>query len=393
MNIKLYFKKYLLPITLISISILFSFILSLTKSDKKKIDVDPYIPNIRSMTLKNEDFRSFINSEGHLKPKVIYPLVLKVSGNIKYLSDFFTNGNIFNEGDTLLMIDSTDYSIARINAKFRLEEAKLEYLRQKAISDRNNDELALFDSKISPSDLAKNKPQLEKSIALYEAARANYKKSQNDLNETILIAPFKGRIINSKLSEGQLIDQRTNLGTIYSNSEMIIKLPLSIDDLSIFKSDFSSYEEIIDIDLFTKIGDKEINLKADFGGLSGSIDNLTQKVYLTGVIKNFSDLNLIADNNIFFNSKIYGPVYNQVYVIPNRALISKNEVLIVVEEKLYKRSIEVLDRYEDFSIVSNGLKDGERLNLTNLNYFIDGMDVRIVNQWWKKQSHGLLIIL
>ena len=380
LNIKLYFKKYLLPITLISISILFSFILSLTKSDKKKIDVDPYIPNIRSMTLKNEDFRSFINSEGHLKPKVIYPLVLKVSGNIKYLSDFFTNGNIFNEGDTLLMIDSTDYSIARINAKFRLEEAKLEYLRQKAISDRNNDELAVFDSKISPSDLAKNKPQLEKSIALYEAARANYKKSQNDLNETILIAPFKGRIINSKLSEGQLIDQRTNLGTIYSNSEMIIKLPLSIDDLSIFKSDFSSYEEIIDIDLFTKIGDKEINLKADFGGLSGSIDNLTQKVYLTGVIKNFSDLNLIADNNIFFNSKIYGPVYNQVYVIPNRALISKNEVLIVVDEKLYKRSIVVLDRYEDFSIVSNGLKDGERLNLTNLNYFIDGMDVRIVNQ-------------
>ena len=380
MNIKRYFKRYLLPIILISLSIFFSFILSLTKSDKKKIDISPFIPNIHSMTLVSQEFRSYVTSEGHLKPKIIYPLMLEVSGKINYLSDFFKNGNIFNKGDTLILIDSTDYSISRINAKFKLEEAKLEYLRQKAIYERSNNELSVFDSNISPTDLAKNKPQLEKSTALYEAAKANYVKAQNDLNKTILIAPFNGRIINSNVSQGQLINPATNLGTIYSNSEMIIKLPLSIDDLSIFENNHSNYEEFIDIHLSSVIGDKEIKLKAEFGGLSGSIDNLTQKVYLTGIIKDFSGLNLVADNNIFFKSKIYGTTFKEVYIIPNEALFSNDKVYIIDDERLYSKAVTILDRYENFSIVSGGIEDGEQLNLTNLNYFIDGMKVKIVNK-------------
>ena len=47
-------------------------------------------------------------------------------------------------------------------------------------------------------------------------------------------------------------------------------------------------------------------------------------------------------------------------------------------EKIFKRKVEILKAYRDSTLVKSGLSDGEKVNLTRLEYYIDGMEVNPV---------------
>ena len=117
MNIKSYIAK-IIPLIIIGLSIIITLVLALLKSDEEKDDISVDVPNVKPLLVESVDFRIYVESAGHIKPKTIYPLRLDLPGKVVFLSTYFNDNRIFNKGDTLLRIDSTDYSIARINAKF-----------------------------------------------------------------------------------------------------------------------------------------------------------------------------------------------------------------------------------------------------------------------------------
>lgn len=369
----------IIPLTIVALSVLITIILALLKSDEKKQEIATYVPNIKALTLHAEEFRLYAESSGHIKPKTIYPLTFDLSGDIVFLSPYFNNNLIFNEGDTLLRIDSSDYSIARVNAKFKLDEAELEYLKQKAISSRTENELEEYNPSSNVSDLAKNKPQLEKAQSLLNAAKANYEKAELDLKETVFLAPFKGRIINSSANLGQNISFNMNLGTIYSIDQMLIKLPLSVEDVFLLGLDRkNNFNKDILIELISEVADSEYVVNASYMGFSGSINKLSQKIDVTALIDDFSALNLPIDNNMFFNAKIYGSALDEVFLIPNIAVHDNSYVYVIQDNKIFKRIIRVLKKYDNITVVDSGLISGEKINLTRLDYYVDGMDVNIL---------------
>ena len=371
--------KRFIPLFIITLSLLITFILALLRTDEKKVDKDQYIPNVKSYLVKSSDFRIYVESSSHISPKTIYPLNFGIYGEILFLSPFFTNESIFNKGDTLLKIDSTDYSIARINAKFKLDEAELELSRQEAIALRSESEISDFTRNSNVNDLARNKPQLERAKSLALAAKANYEKTESDLIETVFVAPFKGRIINSTARLGLNVMMGMNLGTIYSVDEMIVRLPLSIDDLDILGLNNSNkLKNDIRIQLSAKIGDSDKIIEAKYLGFSGNIDKFSQKINVTGLIENFSDLDIPVDNNVFFNAKIYGPIYENIFSIPNIAIHNDSYVYVINDGKIYKREIHLLKKYDSVSIVKSGLKDGEIINMTRMDYYLDGMKVNLL---------------
>ena len=112
MNIKSYIAK-IIPLIIIGLSIIITLVLALLKSDEEKDDISVDVPNVKPLLVESVDFRIYVESAGHIKPKTIYPLRLDLSGKVVFLSTYFNDNRIFNKGDTLLRIDSTDYSIAR----------------------------------------------------------------------------------------------------------------------------------------------------------------------------------------------------------------------------------------------------------------------------------------
>jgi len=372
-------KKFL-PFTIILSAIVISFILTLTKKDESKINFEKVIPKINAFLVKSQDFTFYINSEGHIKSKTEFQLLSEVSGEVLFLSNYFDNNLIFSKGDTLIKVDSANYSIARRNAKANLDIAVLENLQQKAIYDRSQTELGQYNNN-QVSDLAKKIPQLQSSNSLLDAAKANYEKTELDIEKTIVLAPFKGRVKKNYISKGMHIAPGMKLASIYSIEDMFVKLPLSIDDTALLglSRDKTGIigEDDISVDLEVLIGDKKYNIKGQYMGVSGSIDKMTQKIYLNAGIDNLSK-NIIIDDNLFVNAKIYGKKYKQVFLIPNEAIIKNNYVNIVRNQKIYKQKIQILKKYKDYSIINKGLKNGDIINLTRLDYYLDGMEIEVI---------------
>ena len=377
------YLKWITPLIIISLSVMVTFFLGFSREDEKKKDIKPYIPNIKTLLIESKDFNIYIESEGHLEPKIKHTLSSEVGGKILFLSNYFDNGLIFEKGDTLAIIDSSDYRIARINARFALADAKLEFLRQKALSDRSQAELDEYNMNSEINDLAKNKPQLEKAEFLFEAAKANYEKAESDIKKTIILAPFKGRIVSNQSSPGIVLPTPNSpLATIYSTDEMLVRLPISIEEIDLLglkkENNKILSESEISVNLKAFIGGKEYKILGNYIGISGSIDKMTQKIDLNISIDNFKKQNLVVDDNLFVNAKVYGKVYQNIFLIPNVAINDRGYVYIIKDKKIFKRKVEILKAYTDSTLVKSGLSDGERINLTRLEYYIDGMEVNPV---------------
>ena len=86
----------------------------------------------------------------------------------------------------------------------------------------------------------------------------------------------------------------------------------------------------------------------------------------------------LDDDNLFVNAKVYGKIYQDIFLIPNVAINDRGYVYIIKDKKIFKRKVEILKAYTDSTLVKSGLSDGERINLTRLEYYIDGMEVNPV---------------
>ena len=78
---------------------------------------------------------------------------------------------------------------------------------------------------------------------------------------------------------------------------------------------------------------------------------------------------------MFVNAEIEGLSYSVITVVPRNAV--KNDMIWVVEnQKLRRKSIEVIRLENDFAFVADGLNKNDRVLITRLSSYVDGMPVR-----------------
>ena len=370
-------KRYL-PLLIIILSVTLSIILSIIKKEEKKEIVDYFIPRIDTFKANKRNFQIYLEKEGHIVSKYEYPLISEVNGRILYLSDYFNNNLIFDKNELLVQVDSSYYSIDRRNAKALLNAAVLDNEMQSAIYQRSKIELSEYGQK-DASDLAKKIPQLNSSESKLDAAKANYEKTLLNLDKTSIRAPFRGRIKNNQASKGMVVSQGMKLATIYSVEDLVLSLPLQLDELN-FLSDFKNNDiyDNIKINISLNVGDEVYNLEGNYEGISGSVDRLTQSVTLNVSLDDLKKIGLIVDNNLFVNSRIYGKNYPDVYVLPNIAINDDYSIHIVENNRLFSKKIEIIKEYKDSTVVRfSSSKDSQLINITPLDYYIDSMKVKV----------------
>ena len=152
----------------------------------------------------------------------------------------FTSESTLGEIQILAQITSNedDYVQYEVELPFVLEvndAAVLDNKMQQAISQRSQIELNKYENR-NVNDLAKKIPQLNSSKSNLDAAKANYERSLLNLNKTSIKAPFRGRIKNTHSSKGMIIAKGTQLATIYSVDDLILKLPLQLDEVDFLNS-------------------------------------------------------------------------------------------------------------------------------------------------------------
>ena len=381
-------RKILLPILILVIGAAGSALLFASRDvvETRPPEIPP--PLVRAATVSPQQILLKVSAQGTVTPRTESTLIAQVAGQIKTVSNAFASGGFFEKGDLLLTIDPRDYEVAVAQAKVQVAQAKLLISREQEEADIARDEWARM-GKGEPSDLVLRKPQIAEAEAAYEAAKGNLARANLNLERTYIRAPYAGRVRSKSADIGQYVGPGTPLGRIYAVDYAEVRLPIPDQDLAYLNLDFGFRGETAS----TK--GPSLTLQANFAGqthtwqgeivrVEGEVDARSRMVNLVARINNPYGR---SDNEqrpplavgMFVTAEVHGKTVENVYTIPRAALRPNQNLLVITDNRLYYREIDILRADANTVIVKNGLKPNEQICLSPLDTVVDGMRVRVHN--------------
>ena len=382
--------KIILPILVIVASALAARKMILSRPPVEIRDPEVMIPAIRTIQVYPESVRLTVKAHGTVVPRTESVLAPEVSGRIIYVSDSLRSGGFFEAGELLVQLESTDYELAGVQAKSAVSQAQLRLEQERAEAA-----IALREWKSlgegEASSLLRREPQLALAEAVLESARAASEQADRNLARTEILAPFAGRVRREQVDLGQFVTIGTPLATIYAVDSAEIRLPLPDEELA-----------FVDLPLNYR-GDHQprfrprVIIRARFAGsehtwsgrivrTEGEIDPQTRVVYAIAQVENpygrGKDLTRPPlAVGMFVEAEIMGHLAKDIFQVPRAALRGKDRVAVVDEDsRLRFRQVEVLRRRNDTVLISKGLEPGERVSVATLEFVVDGMQVRVLEE-------------
>ena len=347
--------------------------------------VDP--PGVRVTEAHLETVQLSVQSQGTVRPRTESQLVPEIAGRVNWVAPSFANGGFFEAGDPLVRIDSFDYQQALIGARAQLSQARLRLAQEEAeaeVARREWEELGRGD----PRALTLREPQLEDARAAGAAAEANVDRAQRDLERADVTAPYAGRVKSKNVDIGQFVTIGAPIASIYAVDIAEIRLPLPDDQLA-----------YLDLPLSYRGGRSgcgpRVVLQTTFAGRThewhgrivrteSEIDPATRMVHVVAEVNDPYAVSADPDRpplavGMYVQAEIDGKTFEDVVVLPREALRGRNQVLVVRNDRLYFRDIEILRATTEAIYVRSGLSPGEQVAVSPIDMPTKGMRVRVTN--------------
>lgn len=362
-------------------------VLHLTQPQPEKLDLPPVVTPVEHITATLRDFPTYVKSQGTVQALTETALIPEVSGRILRVSPTFTNGGFFKEGEVLVEIDPIAYEAAVANAEASLAAARLALQQEIALSEQARTEWSEL-GRGEPSDLVLRLPQQAKARADIRAAEAMLRLAQQDLEDTRVRAPFGGRIRRKMADVGQVVSANmTTMATCYAIDSAEVSLPLSLDEITFLELPESYLGESgrrvgPRVLLTARYGSKTYQWNGVIDRTEGAIDSTTRLNYVVARVKDPYRRDPAQPGRpplkvgLFVEATIAGKVLEEVFVIPRNAMVNEDTVYVISPENtLHRRKVSVYQSNTSWVVIDDGLEDGEWVNLTPIDFFIEGMPV------------------
>jgi RND family efflux transporter MFP subunit len=301
-------------------------------------------------------------------------------------------GGIFRKGELLFAIEDVDYQLVIDLARANLAQAELELLRNENLAEvaRNEWQALNSGSDAEPNPLVVYEPQLKSARAQRDAAQANVKQAELNLQRTRVVAPFNCYVRSEQLGIGQFLNAGSPVATVAGTNHVEIVVPLPLDELvwlQVPRNGSSPGRGTLEGSLAKvelQSGGQTFHWQGAITRAMGEIDprNRMARVVVT-VADPFSrdkkSTNLLNDllPGMFVEVHLQGEEIPDVISVPRGALHDNDTVWTVDEEnKLHIRAVDILRRERDEVLVRSGLNAGEKIVLTNLSGAAEGMLLR-----------------
>ena len=374
--------KILLPLLIVVVGVAAAAVIVKARpSVERQVDAVPP-PLVRAMTVTFEDVDLDVASQGTVEPVTESTLVAQVAGQVTYVAPELADGGFFSRGRRLLSIDARDYELRVDQAEARVAQARVALEREQAEADLARQEWSELGTG-EPSSLTAREPQLAEVRAGARAAEAALEQARLDLTRTEIRAPFDGRVSRKLVDFGQFVGAGTPVAEVFSTDHAEIRLPVEEADLA-----------FLDVDLgatpaagagpsvkLTASGDRSDQVWEARIVRSGS--RFDQRTRMLDLFARVDDpLARRGDcpplpMGLFLSAEISGRTASDVVVVPRAAIRTQSRVLVVEDERLHYRDVEVLRLDGDRAILSGGLAPGEQVCLSTLEAVVDGMAVRV----------------
>ncbi len=309
-----------------------------------------------------------VSAQGEVRPRTDIDLTAQVAGQIVSTSGAFVNGGAFRKGDVLIRIEDARYRAAAAAAQTRLAREEAE----STLAQKDYDDLGGVED---PTALALRKPQLQQARAEYRAARL-------DLERTTIRAPFKGRVRERIVGEGQYVSPGAQLGRIFSTDVAEIRLPLTDDDLAKLGLPVAFVESRRNpgpaVVLSASIAGQSHEWSARIVRTDGAIDPTTRQIAAIAVVDDPYGRGASADGaplamGLFVDARIEGSQLDDAITLPRAALHGRDAVFVINEnDVIERRQVEVVSSDRDTFTVAAGLTPDERVVTSPLRGAGDG---------------------
>ncbi|PCK09924.1 MAG: efflux transporter periplasmic adaptor subunit [Alteromonadaceae bacterium] len=341
--------------------------------------------------LREEDISATISSYGIVAPLTQATLVSRVSGVIEMVSADIRDGGFFQQGQLLLTLDQADYLIELDIAKAQVAEAQSRYITELALAEEAKHDWARSGRKGDAPVLALRKPQLSAAKAALQSARAAVKRSELNLERTKIYAPYRGRVLNLHVGEGQLVSPGTALADVYATDAAEISLPIKSAELSLL--DLRALEQhgvntpsvAASKVVFRSQLTPDHEWRGELVRISGAVDAQSRQLQVVArigspFISDASTQGASLHVGEYLTAQITGRILTSTMAIPNTAIYQGRYVYVHREGKVYRRDISIGWSDSERSIVEAGLQVGEELVLTALGRVPSGTLVEVIAQ-------------
>jgi len=372
---------FLLPVFILAFAGGLSAILVMAKPEPEKKTVAELARHIRAVTAHEGRVVLSVKTQGTAEARQAIDVIPQVSGQVVFVSEKFVAGGLFNKGEVILRLDPRDYQYAVTSAQARVIESRQFLVREQAEAALAKAEWQQL-GQGAASDLTLRKPQLADAKAKLEAAQANLHVAQLALERTEIRAPFNGLLTSKNVDLGQVLSMGTKVGKLYSTDVVEIRLPMSNKDLAqVDIAGLKSGKIQLDVTLTGRFADQENHWKGKVVRTEGLIDRATRIMYLVAELRGDQTLSLKDKLPIsigqFLAAEVEGRLYENAVKLPRAVLRQNSQVLLVDKEnKLRTRKVKVVEANRDYIIISEGLKDGDIVCVSQLGIDVDGLLVQ-----------------
>lgn len=185
-------------------------------------------PSVVVVEAKAGQYQALVKGYGEALARYDISYAAEVSGRVKRIMPGFESGKLVKKGEQLAEIENTSYLQAVALAKSNLAQAELDLLEEQRTGEQ-----ALIEWKRSgvsgepSSPLVLRKPQLAAQKAVVENARYSLQKARQDLQKTVLRAPFDALVVERNIQPGSYLQAGSTVAELYSTDRVEVEIPLS----------------------------------------------------------------------------------------------------------------------------------------------------------------------
>jgi RND family efflux transporter MFP subunit len=380
-------KRVLLPLLVIVIALVLTFVLVKSRKTPKPHET-PYLgPLVEIGVLTKANRQILVSGTGSAQSRYEVSITPQVKGRVSELSPQMVAGGTFQKDELLFAIEDVDYQLAIAHAQANLAQAELELLRNENLAELARKEWHSLNSEsaLEPNPLVVYEPQLKSARALRDAAQANVKQAELNLQRTRVYAPFDCYVRSEQLEIGQFLNTGAPVATVAGIDQIEIVVPVSLDEivwLQVPRKGTKQRGSLAKVEL--QSGGRTFHWQGEITRALGEIDprNRMARVVVTvndPFAEDTEQANLLNDllPGMFVNVQLLGEELPDVISVPRGAVHDNDTIWVIDDEnRLHIREVDILRRERNEVLIRSGLDANEKIVLTNLSGAAEGMLLR-----------------
>ena len=334
-----------------------------------------------------QNLRIQVQAQGTVTPLRETAVLAEVKGRVVEVAKNFQVGGFVSRDEILLRIDPRDYQTSLMHAQAALEAAESALVQERGrgqVAQREWEKLPKNSQRSDEArDLYLRRPQLEEANARMLAAQADLNTARDNLERTIIRAPYDALIRHKHSDLGQFVSPGAALADIFSVEAAEVRLPIPQSKLDYLElPGLDGYADGSAIDLYTDVGGAIKHWSARLHRTEGVFDERSRVLHTVARIEDPYGLRhpgqLPLRIGTFVNASIEGRELTDVVVLPRYVLRAGSYVWVVDKTMhLRNRQISSLRTGGDWVYVTAGLDAGEQVSLTGLDASFAGAQVEV----------------